>query len=122
PSDQEAARKQRLQPILSAAQIKAVFAGEKVLEFRPLPFSTITEEIPRATSFWQEFGALEEIQADQCLIIADFEIGSDSMVILDYADDFQRPLVKWLKWTAKETHWVVVAPDFGEFMRLLGLG
>lgn len=55
-------------------------------------------------------------------MIGDFGLGSDSPIILDYAQDSTNPPVFRLRWGQNgHNEWVPGARDFDEFAIMLGL-
>lgn len=75
-----------------------------------------------AGDFWEEFGALDQIDPELALVIGDFGLGSDSPIILDFRQA-QNPPVLRLQWgpRGQGNRWVQGAPDFDEFASMLGL-
>jgi hypothetical protein len=73
--------------------------------------------------FWSEFGALDEISPEESLVIADFGMGSDSPILLDYRFNSASPRVLRLRWSdqGRNNHWVLCASDFDTFADMLGL-
>jgi len=66
---------------------------------------------------------LEEISPELTIIIADFGLGSDTVVALDYRADRDDPAVirpLWRKRGQRNT-WVRCAETFDEFADMLGL-
>jgi hypothetical protein len=92
---------------------------------RPL-FGTIADEesVEGSVSFWKKYGSIHQIDPAKALVIADFGLGSDTAVILDYARDPINPPVLRLRWSerGKNNQWVQCAKDFDEFAEILGLG
>lgn len=74
--------------------------------------------------FWERFGALDQIDPERALVIADFGLGADSVVVLDFARDAVNPPVLRLRWGPRGVGnaWVQGARDFDEFATILGLG
>jgi hypothetical protein len=68
---------------------------------------------------------LAQIDAELALIIADFGLGADSPIILDYARNQLNPPVFRLQWLGKDgnvhNEWTQLASDIDEFVDLLGL-
>lgn len=86
----------------------------------------MAEEVRPSTvrGFWERDGALDQIEPEHALIIADFGIGADSVVILDYSRDPVDPPVLRLRWHVPGggNAWVIGARNFDEFATILGLG
>jgi len=93
---------------------------DRIYLFRP-PFRTIAQRMSGAEgAFWSRWGALGEIAPDLALDIADFGLGTDSAIVLDYR--LQNPPVIRLVWRKPEPNeWVRCADSFDEFADLLGL-
>jgi hypothetical protein len=67
-------------------------------------------------------GALDEIAPEKALIIADFGLGSDAPIVLNYSVYSNNPPVFRLRWGPDGlTTWVQAADGFGEFAEMLGL-
>jgi hypothetical protein len=62
------------------------------------------------------------IDFDLALDIADFGLGSDAPILLDYREDTTNPRVIRLRWQqGTPNQWVIMAPDFRSFVEALGL-
>jgi hypothetical protein len=63
-------------------------------------------------------------EPERAVVIADFGIGADSVVILDFSRDRSNPAVLRLRWGPRGVgnKWVQGARDFDEFANMLGLG
>lgn len=117
---------QHIRPIVAPGRVRRFAAEETLICLQPPPFPTIAREVsaagPGAGQFWRQFGALHQIIPAKAVIIADFGIGSDAPVILDYAADTTNPPVLRLRWGPdRNTEWVLGARDFDEFADMLGL-
>jgi hypothetical protein len=117
---------QDLHPLISADRVRRFAADESRICLEPPPFITIAQERARggAGDFWEQFGALDQIDPERALIIGDFGLGSDSPIILDFACDATNPPVLRLKWgpRGQGNQWLEGAQDFDEFAEMLGLG
>ena len=85
---------------------------------------TLAEELGEIPDrFWSQFGALEEISPELTIVIADFGLGSDTVVALDYRADRDNPAVIRRLWREREqpNTWVRCAETFDEFADMLGL-
>jgi len=93
---------------------------DRIYLFRP-PFRTIAQRMSGAEgAFWSRWGALGNIAPDLALDIADFGLGTDSAIVLDYRQE--NPAVIRLVWRKPEPNeWVRCADSFDEFADLLGL-
>lgn len=101
---------------------RASFYLSTVDELRSLAAETV-----RAERFWDEYGALHEIDPTRALCIGDFGLGSDSVIVLDYRTLPADPTVLYLRWMLgpnkeKRTTWASCASSFERFLELLGLG
>ena len=114
-------RRQNIHLLVSKERIQS-FAPEqdRIYLFRP-PFRTIAQRMSGAEgAFWSRWGALGEIAPDLALDIADFGLGADSAIVLDYRQE--NPPVIRLVWRKPEPNeWVRCADSFDEFADLLGL-
>jgi hypothetical protein len=116
---------QELHPIVSADHVQRFAAEESLICLQPPPFPTIAQQRAAggAGDFWEQFGALDQIDAEQALIIGDFGLGSDSPIILDFSRNASNPPVLRLRWgpRGQGNTWVQGARDFDEFATMLGL-
>lgn len=116
---------QDLHPIVSRERVRRIAAGERRICLYPPPFGTIAETraVEGAGGFLEKFGALDQIDPERTLIIGDFGIGADSLIVLDYSCNPSNPPVLRLRWGSfgKGNSWVVSARDFDEFAEVLGL-
>jgi hypothetical protein len=69
---------------------------DKICLYSP-PFSTVARRIANGDKFWSKFGALEQISPELSVVIADFGLGSDSPILLDYRESIASPTVIRLK-------------------------
>lgn len=118
----DSAHSQNLRPLAAPEDIDQVAPGESSLFLYPPPFRTLASEIRKSRRFWDEHGALDQIQPELALVIGDFGLGSDDAIVLDYRHNPGEPSVLRLAWDHDGNHWVKAAPTFGEFTRLLRLG
>ncbi len=132
PTTGAAVRIQNDEPIVPVARIQALAPGQDGLCLYRPPFRTVAEDIVRVPSladYWSEFGAIEQLDPELALIIADFGLGSDTPILLDYrpGDD---PQVLTIQWSSvegddgtrrAENRWIVLAASFDEFVERLGL-
>jgi hypothetical protein len=117
---------QQLHPIIPTDRVRRFAAEESVICLQPPPFPTLAQVrgAGGAGDFWERFGALDQIVPEQALVIADFGLGADSVVVLDYSRDASNPPVLRLRWGPQGVgnEWVQGARDFNEFVNILGLG
>jgi hypothetical protein len=73
--------------------------------------------------FYSRFGALHDLVPEASVEIADFGLGADATILLDYRSGPANPQVIHLDWAGHgiSNHWVVMAPDFASFVDMLGL-
>lgn len=125
PNTGEGELNQHLNPLLGKEAAQKLSQDNNVIHlFRP-PFATIAEEATStsiAHQFWLEsLTNVGEIDYEQSLIIADFGIGSDSPIILNY-EHSQEPRVMYLKWFGSGEHtWVCTHESFDAFAYDVGL-
>ena len=94
-------------------------------------FSKLIESYHPRNDFWQTDGDLENIDPTLAIIIADFGLGSDSPIVLDYRGSPTEPAVLRLAWELEHppagdqclvrTRWVQCAQTFDHFVDLSGL-
>ncbi len=110
--------------IIPEELVQAVFPGERRFCFAKPPFSLVSQMKSEHACFWdQDIARPDQIVRDLSLVIGDFEIGSDSAVILDYSETPDNPCVKWLRWgrTEPRNEWVTACQSFDEFADRLQL-
>jgi len=116
---------QQLRPIISKDRVRKFAAEETLVCLQPPPFPTIAKvrAAGGARDFWERFGALGQIDPELAVIIGDFGLGSDSPIILDYAQNPSNPPVRRLRWGSQGhgNEWVTGTFDFDEFAKILGL-
>jgi hypothetical protein len=114
-------RQQNLRSLVSKERIQ-LFAPqeERIYLLRP-PFNTVATLMVR-NKFWSRFAALNQISPELAVDIADFGLGSDSPILLDYRPDRLNPVVIRLLWRKPEPNiWIRCADNFDEFAEMLGL-
>jgi hypothetical protein len=79
---------QNLLPLVKPERVQLFAPGETVICLLPPPFRTVADHATgkALTLFWSKYGALDMISPKDAVIVADFGIGSDSPIILDYRD------------------------------------
>lgn len=90
----------------------------------PPPFHTVADILlGDRDSFYGKFGALHELVPSKVIEIADFGLGADSPILLDYWNGPTNPRVIHLEWSGEDhsNYWIVMAPDFASFVEMLGL-
>lgn len=104
--------------------VDSVFPGENLFNCCSPPFSTAESDASVVESIYeavtgQSLAKSNQIDWAKTLLIADFEIGSESSVILDYTEDLGDPSVKWFDWGAPG--WVTACKNFDELADRLEL-
>lgn len=90
----------------------------------PPPFRTFARFAAAGwDDFYGQFGAIHELVPECSIEIADFGLGADSPILLDFQFDRVNPRVIYLHWPGKgeSNCWVEIAPDFSSFVEILGL-
>ena len=108
--------------------VERLVPGESQLFLLPPPFRTIAERCGGGErdgcerNFWQEYGALDQIDAERAVVIGDFGFGSDAVIVLDYRQAPSPSLIR-LAWTdgALRPSWVPFFATFSEFARAFQL-
>jgi len=108
--------------------VQRLVPGEDQLVLRPPPFRTIAERCEGAgpdggeRKFWQEYGALDQIDPKRAVLIGDFGLGSDAVIVLDYRQAPSPSLIR-LAWLdgALRPRWVPFFAVFSEFARAFQL-
>jgi hypothetical protein len=118
----DSATSQDLHPLAAPEDLDHLAPGESSLFLNPPPFWTLASEIAKNQSFWDEHGALDEIDPELALVIGDFGLGSDAAIVLDYRRNRDEPSVLRLACSCDGNHWIEAAPTFDEFARMLRLG
>ena len=117
---------QQFRPCIPADRVRRFAADEACICLQPPLFPTLAEVVAAggAGDFWGRFGALDRIDPARAVLIADFGIGADAVVVLDYTRDPANPQVLRLRWAKRGVgnSWVQGARDFDEFAAMLGLG
>lgn len=110
-------------------RLRAILPQENELHLLQAPFQTVAQAIaqrpPEPEPFYETYWALSQIQPDLVLIIADFEIGADTALVLDYGLDPVDPPVRYLQWNPPgpaHNSWVTVAPNVEALAQQLGIG
>ena len=97
PSGYEEALRQNLRTPVSKERIQAFAPDQDRIYFYGLPFSTVAQRMAHGDKFWARFGTIDSIAPEQSVVIADFGVGSDSPILLDYRQDIAMPAVIRLK-------------------------
>ena len=97
---------------------------DRIYLFRP-PFYTVDENAKSNPNFWlKSLTNVGEIDYERSVEIADFGLGSDSSIILNYEVSME-PRVMYLKWSfengIESNSWVCTHETFEHFARDVGL-
>jgi hypothetical protein len=123
PRDEREAIAQNLAPRTSAERVRALAAEEERIYLLPPPFHGI-RALSRHNMFWtMPESAPDGIDFDLAVEIADFGLGSDAPILLDYRPSIETPCVIRLKWSegGVGNRWVPMAESFDRFVAELGL-
>jgi hypothetical protein len=140
PKTIEQSRRQNNFPIVSADALHRIIPDEDHLHLLKPPFFTLSTHRDLQKWWNLPYAALDRIDPDFAILIAEFSIGGDSGIALDYRLSRENPSVIYLKYfeenagffskfskmsTEKDkfrpTDWVQIAPDFRTFARGIGL-
>jgi hypothetical protein len=120
--------KQNLDSLFAEDRIRRLAADESMIYLYSPPFTTVARAVARdvadgRSNFYAEFGAIHQLVPAAAVEIADFGLGSDSPILLDYRAGPTKPKVIRLWWPgdARPNQWVDIAPDFESFAEILGL-
>ena len=97
PRTPDEAKRQGLRGLVSKERIQFFAPEQDQIHLLSPPFSTVATRMADGDKFWSRFGALEQISPELCVFIADFGMGSDSPILLDYRPDVSNPAVIRLK-------------------------
>jgi hypothetical protein len=135
PRNPDEAKRQGLRGFVSKERIQFFAPEQDQIHLLSPPFMTVATRMAH-NKFWSRFGALEQISPELSVDIADFGMGSDSPILLDYRPDVSNPAVIRLKlnpvlgetlasgrkrvvgWT---NVWLRCADTFDAFADMLGL-
>jgi hypothetical protein len=119
--------KQQASPLVSKEKVQRFAPDESFVALFPPPFTPLSIEKLAINHF---LGTPDpayppgDLDFFKCLDIADFGLGSDSPIVLDYRFSLENPCVLRLRWNTDgvrfRNRWVTVAPTFREFAVLLG--
>ena len=97
PRNQQESQAQHSKPLITKAKVQAFAPDEDGIHLYPFPFYTVSECGQYGEEWWDEWTAVHMIDPARTLIIADFGIGSDTLIALDYRRDINNPTVIRLK-------------------------
>jgi hypothetical protein len=92
----------------------------------PPPFGKPADVFSRLVDFHGKSDAESppgDIDYDRAVVIADFGLGSDAPIALDYRQSLDCPCVIRYRWSQRgeRNRWVHVAPSFSQFAEMLEL-
>jgi hypothetical protein len=97
PRTPDEAKRQGLRGLVSKERIQFFAPEQDQIHLLSPPFRTVATLVAHGHTFWSRFGALEQISPELCVDIADFGMGSDSPILLDYRPDVSNPAIIRLK-------------------------
>ena len=106
------ANKQHIKTIIPLTKLKEFAPDEDGIYFYTFPFTRISDALMKQYDYWINYGAIDQIDPNLALIIADFGLGSDTLLILDYRENINSPTLYRLKW-GKVNHWVTFCKIVG---------
>lgn len=116
--------RQNLESQVSPETIRNFISDENWLFLYPPLFRTMQRLIELDRKHWSDESlALWDIDPALTIIIADFGIGSDTLMALDYRFDIYSPRVIRLQWRLPEqkNQWIVVSESFDLLSKKLNL-
>ena len=120
PRDAEEASKQNLRPLIPDDRIRRL----RQIYLYPPPFRTVAQIVAgRGGEFYSQFGALHRLVPEAAIEVADFGIGADAPILLEYWAGPSDPRVIHLEWPGRgrPNYWAVMADDFPNFVEMLGV-
>lgn len=110
---------QHLAALVPPALVQRFAPEEHQIFLFPPPFVTVADDARRNPVYWRTYGALEQLQHPKdAVLIADFGIGSETLIVVDLHTDPARVLR--LVWGSDVSRWVEIAPSVETFLPLLG--
>ena len=123
PRDREQANGQHMTPIIPANAVQKIAPEESGIFLYPPPFCTVQDELSSGKGLTAEQQAVQDIDPSLTVVIADFGLGSDTAVALDFRGDKDQPAVIRLQWRLPQqpNRWLPVARSFEEFWAVLNV-
>ena len=111
---------QTIRPLVQPHVVKTFAPDESGIILYAPPFHTIQNELDERR-YTAEQLAVHDIAPDKTVLIADFGLGSDTAVALDFRLGTANPAVIRLQWRLPDqsNRWVKVANSFSEFWDML---
>lgn len=113
---------QNLRPLVSPERVKKLAPDETgiIYLYNP-PFVPIGRRADPNDFYNWPSSDPAGIDHDLAVEIADFGLGSDAPIALDFREDATNPRVIRLSYSGDRSRWVILAPDFASFVEALGL-
>jgi hypothetical protein len=122
PRDAAEATAQNLRPLVTTDRVQRLAPEEDRIYLLPPPFNSVREKSEHNHYWKSPMADPGGIDFDLALDIADFGLGSDAPILLDYRANADNPRVIRLRWQAgMRNQWVLMSPDFQSFVDALGL-
>jgi hypothetical protein len=114
---------QNLKSLVAPERVRSLAPEESMIYLLPPPFLTVRKRSKHEPYWTSPLADPGGIDFDLALVIADFGLGSDAPILLDYREDAADPRVIRLRWpgSGSPNQWVVMAPDFQTFVEALRL-
>ncbi len=124
PNTIEEVQRQEKEWVVDRDVVERIFPDFDRIVFMKPPFHTIGDEVKGGNDFWVSFLTnYGEIDYDKAVIIADFGLGSDAVIIL-YYENIASPVVMYLQWLFIEQKlhhkWVRTHNTFENFIEEIG--
>ena len=121
PTEGRHVKSQNSEAIIPRELVRQVFPDESLFCFCLPPFPALSEI--QGEEVWRsETARPDQLNHSTALVLGDFELGSDSAVILDYEADALDPPVKWLRYEGySHTYWDTACKNFRELSDRLKL-
>ncbi|MGH8029764.1 MAG: hypothetical protein ACREO3_07515 [Arenimonas sp.] len=121
PASNELSLRQNLRCIVDLCALQAIAPDEPSLFLHAPPFHTVCRHVRPGDARDAEQWAISDIEPSLTVPIADFGMGSDTSLALDYRADARAPTLIRLEWRlpAAPNRWVAAFPDFAAFARWL---
>ena len=124
PKSSDEANHQHTKSLVPKDKLKEFAPDEDWIYFYPMPFKKISDTLLDEGNFWNQWGAINQINPELTFIIADFGIGSDTCLILDYRENIDTPSLYRLVRNNRDkdgNYWEKVSNNFGEFCAITEL-
>jgi len=121
PRTHKEAEWQNVSPIITPESVRAFAPEESQLFLYPPPFHTVADDLAKGKGLTAVQHAVWDIEPSLTVLIADFGLGSDAALTLDYRASTTHPQVLRLQWQwpSSANRWLRVAESFVEFWTML---